>query len=526
MWTPKRYRWDGQQDLLHSLAHDGVLLLSPVAILNGIDLAVGLPGRQPSRCGASRRLRLLHQAKASPVPRAPTSPERVSSASGGMGDRGYAGPTFRDRDRRPARCVALRIEEVLTTTKPIILTFVGGFVPGFRGGGPIRSIGNLVAALSNDFHFRVITLDHDLGETDPYPGIVPDIWTLVGRAQVMYLSSHGQTLHRLWRLIRNTRYDAIYLNSAFDRRFSMFPYALWRLGLIKRTPLVLAPRGELLPGSLTLKHFKKSLYIKACNMMRWYQSSLLMWHASSELEAAEISRVLSGKMLSGIALPIPSVDNSGCSVAEMQMLREPKESGSLSIIFVSRISREKNLDFALRALAHVRGRVTFDICGPTEDRTYWGECQELIAALPAGIKVRYLGAVSHGEVAAYMMQHHVFLLPSRAENYGHVICEALLAGCPVIISDQTPWRNLKSAGVGWDIALNDVAAFHNALQECVDMERKEYSALSSRARAYGRARSHDEMVVDMNRELFERALKMPNRLSSTQGHLGSSDEAS
>ena len=389
-----------------------------------------------------------------------------------------------------------------------ILVFSGVFLPGFRGGGPIRSLANLIETLSGDFDFWVITTDRDLGEKEPFPGVVPDVWAPVGKAQVMYLSHRGQVLHRLWKLIRNTPYDAIYLNSFFARRFSMFPFALWRFGLIKHTPLVLAPRGEFSSGALELKPLVKKAYLAGCNLLGWYQSKLLLWQASSEFEAEDISRVQAGRIISGVAPPIADNTPLAYQTSEIQPSRLPKIPGSLSLIFLSRISRKKNLDFALHLLAAVSGNVSFDICGPIEDVAYWRECQALIAELPPTIKVRYLGEVPHNGVSELFRGHHLFLFPTRGENYGHVICEALLAGCPVILSDQTPWRNLQSLGVGWDLPLNDISTFHDALQQCVDMDYEEYAAFSSRAKNYGLARSSDEEVVRMSRQLFQSALGM------------------
>ena len=45
-------------------------------------------------------------------------------------------------------------------------------------------------------------------------------------------------------------------------------------------------------------------------------------------------------------------------------------------------------------------------------------------------------------------KYDVFLFPTKGENYGHVIFEALAGGCIPIISDQTPWNDIEQAGCG------------------------------------------------------------------------------
>ena len=55
-----------------------------------------------------------------------------------------------------------------------------------------------------------------------------------------------------------------------------------------------------------------------------------------------------------------------------------------------------------------------------------------------------------------------FFFPTLGENYGHVIYEALDSGCPVLISDQTPWRGLSEVGAGWDLPLDKPDLFRQA----------------------------------------------------------------
>ena len=74
---------------------------------------------------------------------------------------------------------------------------------------------------------------------------------------------------------------------------------------------------------------------------------------------------------------------------------------------------------------------------------YWEKCQRIIDDLPENIQVKYNGTIGHEKVVREMASHDLFFLPTLGENFGHVIFEALAAGCPILISDQTPWRNLE-----------------------------------------------------------------------------------
>ena len=58
-----------------------------------------------------------------------------------------------------------------------VLVFVDWYKPGYRGGGPVRSMINMVDHLGDQCHFHIVTADTDYTNTQPYPGIVPDQWT-------------------------------------------------------------------------------------------------------------------------------------------------------------------------------------------------------------------------------------------------------------------------------------------------------------------------------------------------------------
>src|SRR5699024_8494676 len=115
--------------------------------------------------------------------------------------------------------------------------------------------------------------------------------------------------------------------------------------------------------------------------------------------------------------------------------------------------------FALRTLTRVEGDVRLDIYGPIEDKTYYSECKGLMDSLPDNCEVNYLGAVAPNDVRKVMTNYDLLFLPTRGENYGHVIFEALAAGLPVLISDRTSWNDLEDAGVGWTLPLGRTEQF-------------------------------------------------------------------
>jgi glycosyltransferase involved in cell wall biosynthesis len=358
----------------------------------------------------------------------------------------------------------------------------------------------MVGWLGDEYDFRVVTRDRDLGETRPYPGSPADSWTPIGRAEVCYLSPRNLSMRRLRTLLRATEYDAVYLNSFFSPAFTIKPLLLRRLGLVPRVPYILAPRGEFFPGALMLKGSKKRIYLDSVRALKLYRG--ITWQASSRYEEEYIRQWFGGRVPVIIAPNLPSVVRE----TEKDPSRREKVAGRLKVVFLSRISRNKNLIGALTMLEGLRGEVHMNIYGPLEDRRYWERCRKHIDSLPRNVQVRYCGSVAHERVAGIMADHDLLLLPTQGENFGHVILEALLAGCPALISDRTPWRGLRDRGVGWDLPLEQPESFRAALQSFVEMDSRDHRTWSRRARAFGLERVQDHTVVNQHRKLFDCAL--------------------
>ena len=117
--------------------------------------------------------------------------------------------------------------------------------------------------------------------------------------------------------------------------------------------------------------------------------------------------------------------------------------GYLDLFFLGRITRMKNLKFALKILSKTKCPLVFSIYGPIDDLSYWKECKKIVNSLPTNIKVYYRGHIKHKEVKQAITTHDALFLPTLGENFGHSIAECLSEGIPVIISDQTPWNNLN-----------------------------------------------------------------------------------
>lgn len=376
-------------------------------------------------------------------------------------------------------------------TTPRVLTFVEWYLPGEKAGGPVRSIDALTHRLDGRVQFDIVTRDRDFGEHDPYPGLGTGRWLEGHPGRLRYLRPQDERPLAILALLRRTRHDVLYINTLFSAAFALYPLIFRRVGLLKPCRVVLAPRGQLQPGALAIKRAKKRSYLTALRALGLVRG--IEWHASSPDEEADIRRFdPSATIHVALDLRRPKAVRDGV----------PSPTGSARVIFLSRISRKKNLDGALRLLLDCTSPIEFDIYGELEEAEYWSRCRQIIASMPSNVTCEYRGAVRHKDVPHVFAAHDLLLLPTHGENFGHVIAEALEAGCLALISDRTPWRGLSAHGAGWDLPLEDAAAFTAAIEEYAQFGDAQRAQLRIRAREFAVRSDTDEQHLEANVRLM------------------------
>lgn len=383
-----------------------------------------------------------------------------------------------------------------------ILVFVSAYLPGYKAGGPLRSISNLVEQLGDEFDFFIVTADRDRGEDAAYDTIKPGAWNQVGRAKVRYLSPDEMGISTIIGLLRNTPHDLLYMNSFFNPVFTSLPLLAHRLRLVPKVPVLLAPRGEFSPGALSIHRTKKRLFRLASRALGLHKG--IWWQATSELEGRDILREI-GERSAGRRLFVAA--NLPRPAADLAASTPRAAKGPLRLAFLSRIVPKKNLLYALEALRDVSVPVQFTIYGPKEDDSYWRNCDEAIASMPSHVAATYAGAVHADQVVDTLSEHDVFFFPTLGENYGHVIVEALQAGLRLLISDQTPWRDLAACGVGYEFPLSNKRAFADAIEEMANTPFAERVKWRDAAKAYAAGVAAKGNAIADNRNMFLKAME-------------------
>lgn len=388
-------------------------------------------------------------------------------------------------------------------SRPIILCFLAYYLPGYRAGGPTRTIVNFVEQLGDEFDVLIVTSDRDALDNKPYSGVSINAWNTVGKAKVFYTPPNMVNLRSIAELMNETPHDICYLNSYFSYSFTALPLLARRLGWVPQKPCVIAPRGQFSKAAIALKSWKKRPYMQATRLVGLYKD--LIWQASSDSEANDVRREL-GSLASAVAvapdLPL-AIDSLERNKTKSYGTRP---NGPLRLVFLSRISPMKNLGFLLETLRRVKTPLEFFIYGPLRDSGYWNECQALIAQLPHNISAEYCGEVMPTDVPQAFAGADLFVLPTLGENYGHVVLESLAAGTAVLISDRTSWLASEDKAVDV-LSLEDPAEWVKTIERWARFDCAQFSHMRDVAFSYARKYLKTNQSLEQSRALFRGVLK-------------------
>ena len=362
------------------------------------------------------------------------------------------------------------------------------FLPAYKAGGPIQSLANLCRSLKDEYYFYILCSDKDHLEKHPLTSIIADEWNDFenGTAQVYYLSSANAKFSKIKKLVAFIDPDFVFINGLYSPLFTIAAL------LSKKGQKILSARGMLHPGALSQKSFKKKIYLGFLKMLN--VKSNVVFHATDYIEQDYIHKIFGKEAKVCIAQNFPNQLEADFSL--------PHTNGVLKIVSIALISPMKNHAIVLESLKEISSQIEYDIYGPIKDAAYWESCLKLIAELPANIKVTYKGSIEPSGVSQTLKNYHYLVQPSKSENFGHSIYEALSCGLPVITSHFTPWNNLEENKAGWNVDILNSASLTQVLYKAIETNKNDYEEWSKSAKHFAKNQIDLEKIRNQYKSLF------------------------
>jgi glycosyltransferase involved in cell wall biosynthesis len=378
-----------------------------------------------------------------------------------------------------------------------VLHVVPSYLPAIRYGGPIYSVHALCRALAARGHdVHVFTTNVDGPGISDVPLTEP---VAIEGVKVRYFACGlGRRLYRspaMGQAIKAqvAEFQIVHLHSVF-----LWPtLAAARTARAARVPYVLAPRGMLVGDLIERKsRILKMLWIRLFERTNLTGAAAI--HVTSELERLELEKLkFPLRRVVVIANGIDAPD-----------LTEPFLGSSTTqrpyILSLGRINWKKGLDRLISAMVYVQDADLL-IAGNDEEN-YQPRLEAMVRDLQLSSRVQFLGPVQDAKKWHLMKSASVFAMPSYSENFGIAALEAMVCGCPVVVTPEVGLASaIEQAGAG--IAVSGTpealgATLSALISNPVRRERMGEAGKKLAAQDFSWAR-----IAKQSEELYERCLE-------------------
>lgn len=261
-------------------------------------------------------------------------------------------------------------------------------------------------------------------------------------------------------------------------------HALWRYTTVAackvakkmNKPFVVQPHGSLNPWKLRHKPFRKWFwgYIFQTKVLR----NAHMLVAESETDRDDIRVYLRDKTAACCIVPCgayPQELNRPTPYSDFAEIW-PSCSGKNIILCLTRIDVNKGIDLLIHSVKELRNVLDnyhLLIIGPDYGGTV-GRLKELAIKIGVQDQTTWGGMVQEDLKRFVFHEAAFYVLPSRSENFGISVLEALFCRCPVITTTATPWLQLedKNAGIVVEPTVRSLSAGIERMLGMTGMDRR------------------------------------------------------
>ncbi|MEM9273355.1 MAG: hormogonium polysaccharide biosynthesis glycosyltransferase HpsP [Cyanobacteria bacterium P01_F01_bin.143] len=353
-------------------------------------------------------------------------------------------------------------------------------------GGPSQMILGLAPALADrGIKVTVLTTDSN-GDTGQKPMEVPLNSPIEQNGyEIIYFKCSPFRRYKFsidllkWLNNHASEYDLAHIHALFSP-VSSIAAAICRA---KKLPYILRPLGTLDPADLRKKKQLKQLYAAVLERPNIAKAAAI--HFTSEQEAKVSHRF--GTTTRDLVIPLgvkevekKSRDTKFCLSSQFNI-----PDNKPLVLFMSRIDPKKGLNLLIPALEKLFNEgleFHFILAGTNpQDPIYEQKIKSQIQNSPLKAHTTITGFVTGELKSALLEAADLFVLPSYYENFGIAVAEAMVAGIPVIISDQVHiCQQVSSSESGW-VGTTEVESIADLLRSALkNPEERQRRGLQAR----------------------------------------------
>jgi glycosyltransferase involved in cell wall biosynthesis len=297
-----------------------------------------------------------------------------------------------------------------------------------------------------------------------------------------------------------TQYDIVEIHSVFTAGSYRAAGVCRKMGV----PYLVRPHGSLDPFDLQ-KHSLLKGIIGPLFVARTLRNCSGV-HCTARLEAERLVTYGASPAKYVSPLPVPLSGKRGNGQEFRRRNNIPQE--AQVVLFMSRVDYKKGLDFLIPALGRLKAmfpRLHFVLAG-TGDAEYAAVVGKLLDDCSVRKFTTAVGFVSGMEKADTLAAADIFALPSRNENFGIVVIEAMEAGVALLISDEVYIENEIRAANAGVVCRPQIDSVFTQLKSMLDGSIN-INELASRGAQLARDRYHPQSATDALIGIYKQILR-------------------
>jgi len=268
-----------------------------------------------------------------------------------------------------------------------------------------------------------------------------------------------------WLAANASTFDIAHIHALF----SPVSTAAATVARAQKLPYLLRPLGTLDPADLRKKRRLKQLYAQFLERPNLAGAAAIHFTSQQEAKISERFGVTTTDLILPLGVTPPRTDQDAPAESPLPVLDLPSDRPC--ILFMSRIDPKKGLDLLIPALEQLLSDAIpfhFILAGSNpQEPDYEKHIHTLIHQSPLNAHTTITGFVTGAVKSTLLQKADLFVLPSYYENFGIAVAEAMVAGLPVLISDQVHiWEDVQQAEAGW-VTPCSVTALAQALKQAL-----------------------------------------------------------
>lgn len=292
--------------------------------------------------------------------------------------------------------------------------------------------------------------------------------------------------------LKKAQYNLFHVNQIWEDIIHAACSTARRRGI----PYILSPHGSLYRQALAISSWKKKLALNLLGYKKDIQQAACL-HATSMQEMEHIRAA-------GFHNPVAVIPNP-VEIPQNLPTKTIARDTPFRVGFLGRFHPIKNIDLLIKAWAAAGLKNAELLLYGDGAPAYISELQSLVNELQL-TNVRFMGFVNGLEKYQALAKLDVLCAPSKQENFGMSIAEALLVGTPVIASTGTPWEELNTHRCGWWIPAT-IEALANSLKDVHLLSREELLDIGKRGTGLVTMQYGSPVIAEMMKDLYSYILQ-------------------